>query len=586
MKKRVLHILISLLLLTGLPMATPRVRAATYTVTNTNDSGSGSLRQAIIDANNTPGQDTIAFNIPKSDPGYSSSDGVWTITPSSLLPSLTGGNTIIDGATQTVNQGDTNIAGPEIRIDGSSLGANAWVFSVESNANQILSLVINGADGAGVKLISGAAGNIVRDNYIGVWPNGWAPGGNGNGIEIFGGANGNVIAHNVIGCNDQHGIMIAGSGTDDNMIRRNYIGVDYIGTGDAHNGMHGILILNGPSGNTVGGEEGYRNYIGANREHGVQISNANTNNVTHNYIGIDATGTGFQDVGNTKNGVAIDGGAVGNWIAYNVISGNDEHGILIEGSGTDYNYVHGNIIGADAAVTKLVPNGKHGVGIYSGAQRNEIGDSFAPSYGNVVVGSGWSGVVVVGAGSDYNTVGHNIIGTDQGGSATNLGNNYYGVNIVGGSDNSVYLNHIAYNGALPGRAGVRVEGTTAARNTISENSIHDNSGKGIELVGGGNGGLAAPTITQAGCQQVQGAACAGCRVEVFSDSADEGRSYERYSVMAHATTGAFSYSPAWGPVHGPNLTVTATDSQGNTSEFSTPITVGLCNKVYLPLVLR
>ena len=46
----------------------PTVWAATFTVTNTNNSGSGSLRQAIIDANNTPGLDMITFNIPPGGP--------------------------------------------------------------------------------------------------------------------------------------------------------------------------------------------------------------------------------------------------------------------------------------------------------------------------------------------------------------------------------------------------------------------------------------------------------------------------------------------------------------------------------------
>jgi hypothetical protein len=67
-------------------------RAATYTVTNTNDSGAGSLRQAIIDANANPGTDTIDFNIPCGG-------GVCTITPTSPLPTLTDDDTTIDGYT-------------------------------------------------------------------------------------------------------------------------------------------------------------------------------------------------------------------------------------------------------------------------------------------------------------------------------------------------------------------------------------------------------------------------------------------------------------------------------------------------------
>ncbi len=59
-----------------LSVAGDPLRAATFTVLNTNDSGPGSLRQAILDANATPGADTIAFNIPGS--------GIHTIGPLSV----------------------------------------------------------------------------------------------------------------------------------------------------------------------------------------------------------------------------------------------------------------------------------------------------------------------------------------------------------------------------------------------------------------------------------------------------------------------------------------------------------------------
>jgi hypothetical protein len=43
-------------------------QAATFTVTNTNNAGTGSLRAAIVSANATTGLDTIRFAIPGSGP--------------------------------------------------------------------------------------------------------------------------------------------------------------------------------------------------------------------------------------------------------------------------------------------------------------------------------------------------------------------------------------------------------------------------------------------------------------------------------------------------------------------------------------
>ena len=63
----------------------------TYTVTNTNDSGAGSLRQAMLDANTNPGDDVIEFNI--------GGGGTQSIDLLSDLPVLTGGLSI-DGSTQ------------------------------------------------------------------------------------------------------------------------------------------------------------------------------------------------------------------------------------------------------------------------------------------------------------------------------------------------------------------------------------------------------------------------------------------------------------------------------------------------------
>ena len=83
---------------------------STFVVTNTGDSGTGSLRQTILDANGHPGADTIVFNIPGS--------GLHTITPSTALPTISDPVTI-DGSTQPGFAGD-----PIIELNGSQAGAN------------------------------------------------------------------------------------------------------------------------------------------------------------------------------------------------------------------------------------------------------------------------------------------------------------------------------------------------------------------------------------------------------------------------------------------------------------------------------
>src|SRR5262245_2786799 len=87
-------------------LAASSLSADTFTVTNTSDSGEGSLRQAIDDANANPGPDTIAFNVS----GEGCSGDVCTIKPLSALPSLTSPVTI-DGFTQAGSAPNTNESG-------------------------------------------------------------------------------------------------------------------------------------------------------------------------------------------------------------------------------------------------------------------------------------------------------------------------------------------------------------------------------------------------------------------------------------------------------------------------------------------
>ena len=93
--------------------------AATFNVTNTDDSGSGSLRQAILDANAAGGADTIAFNITGS--------GVHTIALATALPAITSPVTIngysqggASANTHDTTQGLDTVL--KIEIDGAMIG--------------------------------------------------------------------------------------------------------------------------------------------------------------------------------------------------------------------------------------------------------------------------------------------------------------------------------------------------------------------------------------------------------------------------------------------------------------------------------
>jgi parallel beta-helix repeat protein len=455
-------------------------------------------------------------------------------------------------------------------VYGNSLPANGSLFSIESNDNTITGLAITFADKAGIQIIAGASGNTVSDNYIGLLPTGQTAWGNGTGIEISGGASDNTISDNLISGNRLDGILITGSGTDSNEILGNRIGTSWTG-GIFPNGGHGVSIVNGPSDTVVGGQGADRNDISGNALNGVNLSGIGTsgNSIVNNTI-----------AWNNWSGISLDSGAGYTSISANVVFSNQRHGIYLTGIGTEQNSLAGNIIGADEAGL-AAGNGWHGVAVYDGARLNTIGSLAGLSDGNVIVASSWSGVAIVN--SDENLVVYNAIGTDRSGLATNLGNGYYGIGVQGSGNIVGPGNIIAHNGT----DGVRVDGSSTAAqwNPISRNAIYSNAGKGIALVGNGNNSLAAPTVLQADCLGVEGQACAGCTIEIFSDTEDEGAIYEG-SVIADVTDFAWS-----GSVTGPNVTLTATDGQGNTSEFSAPWNLteaGTCQRmrIFLPLVLR
>ena len=158
----------------------------------------GSLREAIITANNTVGTDTINFSI---------GTGAQTILPPSALPAITG-PVIIDGTTQPGYAG-----APLIELDGTGAGAGAHGLNITAGNSTVRALVINRFNGNGIN-INTAGSNSITGCYIGTNAAGTAGlNNNQNGIQIRGNGSNTIggttaAARNVISGNNNHGIRI------------------------------------------------------------------------------------------------------------------------------------------------------------------------------------------------------------------------------------------------------------------------------------------------------------------------------------------------------------------------------------------
>ncbi|MGN6546252.1 MAG: DUF4347 domain-containing protein, partial [Aureliella sp.] len=243
---------------------------ATYTVTNTNDSGAGSLRQAIIDANANGGADTITFNI--------AGTGTHTISLASALPMITDAVTI-DATTD--DSYSANGSKPAIILDGNDLVASGLELSSTADGSTVRGLVIRDFGNYGVRIDSGSDNNIVAGNYIGnLTSSGTASATDANNAGVYVAGSNNQIGgstaadRNVISGNTTVGVSVAGSG---NIVSGNYIGVASDGSTALGNSGDGINVSG--SSNRIGGVvAGQGNILANNGDDGVEITSAGSNN--------------------------------------------------------------------------------------------------------------------------------------------------------------------------------------------------------------------------------------------------------------------------------------------------------------------
>ncbi len=456
----------------------------TVRVTSLNDSGRGTLRWAIRQANNAA--PAISTDIDFSVTGV--------ITLLSALPPITADITINGLSAPTYTAGDP----PPIEIDFS--GQPGLRFAAGSQGSQLLGVAVDNAGGNGVTLDAGAI--TLTADYVGLAIDGTAAGNQGAGIYASARSQRDRIGlnpsgdpgvvSNVISANAGDGIVLSGSSQD--TIEANRIGTSVAGTAAMPNGGNGILLTGQADGNEIGGTEfvdpdtgqannptGSKgtvppvfvtpplgNLISGNRQNGVAISNGSVSNVLNgNFIGTAASGD--SALGNARNGVWIDH-ANGNslvgckfvndpFVYYNVVSGNGLTGLRITSS--DNVVVQGNFFGIGANNTALVGNRRSGILIDGSSANTQVGGVIP--LGNVSAGNGADGIEVTGRVHGFITF-----------------------NTFGGL--------LAFKGAAPnGNDGLLIT-STGGDNLARTNVFSGNRRNGIELAGNASGVTVDPDI--------------------------------------------------------------------------------------------
>lgn len=376
-----------------LEMLEDRLVPSTFVVSNVNDAGAGSLRQAILNSNATAGTNRIVFRINGSaaigllsalpaittpvtidgttQKGYASqpvvelngsgagagANGLTVATDHVTIEGLTvedfqGNGVLIDGPAANY----TTVVSDQILGNGSSgVAISNSACNVVGESRKADEISLNGGDGVYITG-SGSSHNQVMDDFIGTTGDGsTAEGNGGNGVELGGGASCNAVSGNVISGNSGTGVWIHDAGTSENKVRANYIGTNAASSTDMGNGANGVAVGYGSSDNNV-----TDNVIGCNTGTGVYLFGTGTsgNTVSGNFLGTDRTGT--VALGNTLRGVDIREGADGNTVCRNVIAFNGDYGVLVDNASQDA-----------ILSNSIYDNAVAGIGLFDGANNNQ-----------------------------------------------------------------------------------------------------------------------------------------------------------------------------------------------------------------------
>ena len=406
-----------------------RVHLAAYTVTTPADSGPGSLRQAILDANANPGQDVVQGSVS------------FAVVPLSPLPGIT-----------------DPIVVQRLVIDGRSAGATAGglAFQPGSAGSRAEDVTVRNFGGPGI--VARAAATLlsctVLDNGRGATA---SPGVKVDGAAVTIGRTSSLTRPTTVGGSGADGIAVTGGGTAT-------LRYAWIGGGSPSvrgNAGHGVSVSGGGSLHIDAAAPGHV-FVGGSGGDGVRVNTGSRPGTFRNaHIG---TGLAGSILPNAGAGVRIIDSA-GYRIENSSIGFNRGAGVSIEGPRARENVV--TTLGSGG----VWRNESHGVALLDGASGNTVGGG----PGLLQVGNnGGSGVYIAGAGTEGNVV-----------SRCNISDNRAGVTISNADRNVVGGADYAGRNSIARNRGAGIEVLSGRHNRLVVNLIHDNGGPGIDLGGDG-----------------------------------------------------------------------------------------------------
>ncbi len=497
-----------------------------YEVTNTNDSGAGSLRQAILNANAHPGADNIVFAIPASTAanldvpvsGFDPVTQTWRITLDSPLPTITD-QVSIDGYTQAhfpipyrypsqVTQTNSvqslsvigGPAGGTFRLQAPaplSPGGTTVDIPFDATAATVQAR-LEAVVGSGNVTASGgpASVNPISITFQGDYAGQAVPALVPTNVSLVGGTNPDVSVNSITPGGTTLGdpSLITSSVNTVTATQGNTAQVRVIVDGHLTGGATGFIIdashsiLRGlaidgfgvgvsiPSPDNVG-DLIQGNFIGP---HFLFLVDPTTGQALP-----DASRVVFSGYGNSRQGVLLDStnATVGGTAPQdnNVITNNGLQGVSIL-PGAEGNQVLGNQIGlAGPSLNGRFARGSNGAeGVLVAASSNTIGGATAGA-GNLISCNLSHGVRITGPTATRNNVLENFIGVGPGGGylfgSGDPGNLGDGVRIDNAPENQIGTNDRLGNTDLGNvisaneGAGVRIIGRLATGNVVAHNTI-------------------------------------------------------------------------------------------------------------------